>query len=283
MPAPRRSLLFAPATRPETFAKALATGADLVCVDLEDAVAPPLKAEARPAGVEWLAAGPGPAHRRALRLNGLKTRAGLADLLALAEAAPAGGLVLLPKVDDPAEIAQADAILSEAGAGCELAALIESVDGLEHAQAIAAAAPRLTLLLFGAVDLTAELGCEIAPAPLAYARSRCVHAARRAGLAILDVPSLNFRDLDAVREETEAAKAFGFHGKACIHPSNVAVINDVFTPTPEEVAEAREIVALFEASETGLVVRDGKLIEAPVIRAMQARLAAAAAAEEAAA
>ncbi|HKK37215.1 MAG TPA: CoA ester lyase [Paracoccaceae bacterium] len=278
----RRSLLFAPATRPEVFEKAMGSGADLVCVDLEDAVAPPLKAGARPDGVRWLAEGPGPAHRRALRTNGLKTRAGLADLLAIAEAAPAGGLVLLPKVDDPAEVVQADAVLSEAGAGCELAALIESVDGLEHAQAIAAASPRLTLLLFGAVDLSAELGCENAAGPLAYARGRCVHAARRAGKALLDVPSLDFRNLDAVRAEAESAKAMGFHGKAAIHPSNVAVINETFTPTAEEIAEAKEIVALYEASESGLVVREGKLIEAPVIRTMQARLAAAEAAGAAA-
>ena len=274
----RRSLLFAPATRPEVFAKGLGTGADLVCVDLEDAVAPPLKAGARPEGVRWLAEGEGAAHRRALRLNGLKTRAGLADLAAVAEAAPAGGLVLLAKVDDPAEVAQADAVLGEGGAGCELAALIESVEGLEKAAEIASASPRLSLLLFGAVDLSAELGCANAAGPLAYARARCVHAARRGGVALLDVPSLDFRNLEAVRGEAEAAKAMGFDGKAAIHPSNVAVINETFTPSAEEIAEAREIVALFEASDTGLVVREGKLIEAPVIRAMQARLAAAEAA-----
>jgi citrate lyase subunit beta/citryl-CoA lyase/(S)-citramalyl-CoA lyase len=273
-----RSLLFAPATRPEVFEKAAGTGADLVCVDLEDAVAPPLKDGARATAVGWLTGDP----RHAIRLNGLKTAHGLRDLLATAEAAPAAGTVVLPKVDDPAEVAQADAILTEAGAGVALAALIESVDGLEKVQAIAAASPRLTMLLFGAVDLSAELGCENAAAPLAYARGRCVHAARRAGKALLDVPSLDFRNLDAVRAEAESAKAMGFHGKASIHPSNVAVINEVFTPTAEEIAEAKEIVALYEASETGLVVREGKLIEAPVIRTMQARLAAAEAAGAAA-
>ncbi|MEO0682441.1 MAG: CoA ester lyase [Pseudomonadota bacterium] len=273
MPA-RRSLLFAPATRPEVFEKALGTGADIVCVDLEDAVAPPLKAEARPGAVGWLGDDP----RRAVRINGLKTHAGLADLLAAAQAAPAAGTILLPKVDDAAEIAQADAILTEAGAGCALAALIESVDGLENVQAIAGASARLTLLLFGAVDLSAELGCDNAAAPLAYARGRVVHAARRAGVPALDVPSLDFKNLPAVRAEAEAAKALGFSGKAAIHPSNIPEINGVFTPTPDEIAEARRVLAAFEASETGLVVLDGKLIEAPVIRRMTARLAAAEAA-----
>lgn len=273
-----RSLLFAPATRPEVFEKAAGTGADVVCVDLEDAVAPPLKDGARGDAVAWLTGDP----RHAVRLNGLKTAAGLRDLLAVAEAAPAAGLVVLPKVDDAAEVAQADAILTEAGAGVRLAALIESVDGLETVQAIAAASPRLTMLLFGAVDLSAELGCANDAPALAYARGRCVHAARRAGVALLDVPSLDFRNLEGVRAEAEAAKALGFSGKAAIHPSNVPVIHEVFTPSAEEIEEAKRVMAAFEASETGLVVLDGKLIEAPVIRTMKARLDAAEAAGAAA-
>lgn len=273
-----RSLLFAPATRPEVFEKAAGTGADIVCVDLEDAVAPPLKDGARGDAVAWLTGDP----RHSVRLNGLKTAHGLKDLLAVAEAAPAAGLVVLPKVDDAAEVAQADAILTAAGSGVALAALIESVDGLENVQAIAGASPRLTMLLFGAVDLSAELGCENDAAPLAYARGRCVHAARRAGVALLDVPSLDFRNLEGVRAEAEAAKALGFSGKAAIHPSNVAVIHEVFTPSAEEIDEAKRVMAAFEASETGLVVLDGKLIEAPVVRTMKARLDAAAAAGAAA-
>ncbi|MEM6745412.1 MAG: CoA ester lyase [Pseudomonadota bacterium] len=269
-----RSLLFAPATRPEVFEKAAGTGADLVCVDLEDAVAPPLKDGARDAAVGWLTGDP----RRSVRLNGLKTAHGLKDLLAVAEAAPAAGMVVLPKVDDAAEVAQADAILTAAGSGVALAALIESVDGLENVQAIAGASARLTMLLFGAVDLSAELGCANDAPALAYARGRCVHAARRAGLALLDVPSLDFRNLDGVRAEAEYAKGLGFSGKAAIHPSNVAVIHEVFTPSAEEIDEAERVMAAFEASETGLVVLDGKLIEAPVIRTMKARLEAAEAA-----
>ncbi|MEM6439837.1 MAG: CoA ester lyase [Pseudomonadota bacterium] len=269
-----RSLLFAPATRPEVFEKAAGTGADLVCVDLEDAVAPPLKDGAREAAVGWLTGDP----RRSVRLNGLKTAHGLKDLLAVAEAAPAAGMVVLPKVDDAAEVAQADAILTAAGSGVALAALIESVDGLENVQAIAGASARLTMLLFGAVDLSAELGCANDAPALAYARGRCVHAARRAGLALLDVPSLDFRNLDGVRAEAEYAKGLGFSGKAAIHPSNVAVIHEVFTPSTEEIDEAERVMAAFEASETGLVVLDGKLIEAPVIRTMKARLEAAEAA-----
>jgi citrate lyase beta subunit len=278
MPSARRSLLFVPGTRPEIADKALASGADMVCVDLEDAVAPPLKDGARAGAVGFLCAG-GSGPERALRINGLKTRAGLRDLAAVADAVPAGGLLMLPKVDEAAEVRQADAILTEAGSPAGLIALIESVDGLENVQAIAAASPRLQMLLFGAADLSAELGVEMDPAPLAYARARVVHAAKRAGIGVLDVPVLDFRNLERVQAETEAAKALGFTGKALIHPSGVGIVNGVFTPTAEEVEKARRVMALFEASETGLVVLDGKLIEAPVVRSMRRILAIAQGAE----
>ncbi|MEM9047933.1 MAG: CoA ester lyase [Pseudomonadota bacterium] len=263
----RRSMLFVPGTRPELFAKALAGPADMVCVDLEDAVAPHLKAGARAAAVEFLG-GRGGAER-VLRINAIKTRAGLADLGAVADAAPDQGLLMLPKVDAAAEIRIADAVLSEAGASVGLIALIESAEGLENVQDIAAASPRLQLLLFGAADLSAELGVAMDPGPLAYARARIVHAAKRAGIGVLDVPVLDFRDLDRVRAETEAAHAMGFTGKALIHPSGVEIVNAAFTPTAEDVQKARAIMALFEASDTGLVVHEGKLIEAPVIRSMR--------------
>ncbi len=278
MPA-RRSLLFVPGARPDRFDKAMAAGADIVCVDLEDAVAPDAKEAARGAAIAWLQrADASEPFERSVRLNGLKTAAGLADLLAVAEAAPQAGTIYLPKVDGPEELAIADAVLTEAGSPVRLAALVESVDGLEHVQAIAGATPRLDTLLFGAVDLAAELACDVAPEPLLYARSRVVHAASRAGISVLDVPVLNFRDLGALRREAEAAKAFGFSGKAVLHPDNVAIVNAVFSPTPEETDRARRIVDAFEASESGLIVIDGKLIERPVIRKMRQILDAASAA-----
>lgn len=273
----RRSLLFVPGSRPDRFEKAVASGADMVCVDLEDAVPPDGKADARDAALTWLAvADSGP--ERVVRINGLKTRAGLADLSAAADIAPEKGLLFLPKVDGPDEIRIADAILTETGSGADLIALIESVDGLENVQSIASASPRLKLLLFGAVDLAAELGCEIATAPLLYARSRIVHAARRAGIGALDVPCLAVKDLEQLESEARDAKAMGFTGKAVLHPTNVETVHRIFSPTPEEITRAHEVIAAFEASKTGLVVIDGKLIERPVIRKMQQVLAAAEAA-----
>lgn len=267
----RRSLLFVPGARPDRFDKAAASDADIVCIDLEDSVPPAGKDAARVDALAWLAA-QHPKERRelALRCNGVKTLAGIRDLAAFADAGVDGGLLVLPKVDTADEVRWVDALMTGAGSGAMLVALIESVDGLENVQAIAAATPRLCLLLFGAADLSAELGVAMAHEPLLYARSRCAHAARRAGIGLLDVPTLDFRDLQKVADEAEAAKRLGFTGKAVLHPDNVAAVNRCFTPTDREIDEAEEVIALFDASPTGLVVRNGKLIEAPVIRAMQA-------------
>ncbi|WP_424966713.1 HpcH/HpaI aldolase/citrate lyase family protein [Dinoroseobacter sp. S375] len=270
----RRALLFTPATRISAVPKGLASGVDCLCLDLEDAVPPDQKAAARPDAIGFLDGDP----RKALRINGLRTRAGLEDLVALARAAPQGGMLLLPKVESAAEIAQADAVLGEAGARMALGALIESAAGLEEVFAIARATPRLEMLLFGAVDLAADLGLGSGEAPLAYARARVVHAGKGAGLQVLDVPELAFRDLDHVAARARTARDLGFTGKAAIHPSNVAPIQSAFTPSAAEIAEARAVMAAHAAAPSGLVVIDGRLIEAPVIRAMQARLEVAAAA-----
>lgn len=272
----RRSLLFVPGARPDRFDKAARSGADIVCVDLEDSVPPDGKDAARDAAIEWLEAQRSTdGTEMALRMNGLNTLAGLRDLAAFAASGISGGFLFLPKVDTAEELRLADAVLTETGSDARLMGLIESVDGLENVQEIASATPRLEMMMFGAADLAAELGVEIDHEPLLYARSRCVHAAKRAGVGLLDVPSLDFRNPETVQNEAEKARTLGFTGKAVLHPDNVSVVNAVFTPSREAVKHAREIVGLFERSATGLVVHNGKLIEAPVIRAMRNILAAA--------
>lgn len=272
----RRSLLFVPGSRPERFEKALAAGADMVCVDLEDAVAPPHKAEARAAAVPFLSGAPGP--ERLVRLNSVKTAEGLRDLLAVIDAAPTAGTVMLPKVDTADEVRWVDALLSERGLALRLVALVETAEGLENAAAIAAATPRLSALMFGGADLSAELGTPLAWEPLLYARSRLVHACARAGIEAIDVPHIVVSDLEACAAETRRAKDLGFTAKACIHPSQVAVVNGVFTPTEDEVAKARRIVDALAADPNGVLLLDGKLVEKPVVRAAERVLARAAAA-----
>ncbi len=268
---PRRSLLFAPANRPAIHDKALKAGADIVCLDLEDAVPPGDKDAARSLAMPFLTDAAGP--ERVVRINSPRSREGLLDLLALVAAAPAAGTVFLPKVADPFEVRLVDEILAEAGLPLRLAVLIESAEGLEKAAAIMAASPRIDWAMFGAVDFAAEFGVPVAPEPLLYARQRLVHAARLAGIEILDVPCLSFRDAAAVRAESDAARGLGFTGKAVLHPDNVAVVNAAFTPAAEEIARAERILAAFQAAPNGLAVLDGKLVEKPVVRAAQRILA----------
>lgn len=272
MTRPRRSLLFAPANRPAIHPKALGSGADIVCLDLEDAVPPQDKGSARALAMPFLTDAPGP--ERVVRINSPRSADGMADLLALVAARPAAGTVFLPKVADPFEVRLVDELLSEAGLPLSIAVLIESVEGLEKAAPIMQASPRIAWAMFGGVDMAAELGVPVAHEPLLYARQRLVHAARLAGIDILDVPCLSFRDAAAVEAETRTARALGFTGKAAIHPDNVATVNAVFTPTAEEIARAERIVAAYDAAPNGLAVVDGKLIEKPVIRAMTRILAA---------
>ena len=155
--------------------------------------------------------------------------------------------------------------------------MIETARGLDAVMEIALASARTVALLFGAVDLAAEIGVAVAHEPLLYARSRIVLAARRAAIGVFDVPCLDFRNLDLVGEDCARAHSLGFTGKAAIHPSNIATIHERFTPSAAEIATAQAIVAAFRASPTGLVVIDGKLIERPVVRAAEMTLARAAA------
>ena len=268
---PHRSLLFAPANRPSIRDKALDAGADIVCLDLEDAVPPADKASAREAATGFLTDAPGP--ERVVRINGLHSADGLRDLLALLDARPGGGTIFLPKVATADEVRLTDALIREAALPLRIAVLIESLEGMQNAVAILSASERISFALFGAVDYAAELGVEIAPGPLTHARMTLVHAARLAGVDLLDVPCLSFRDPETVVAEAQAARALGFTGKAAIHPSNIAAINTAFSPTDAEVEYATKVISLYEASPNGLAVLDGKLIEKPVIRSMQRILA----------
>lgn len=268
----RRTLLFAPGDRVEVHAKALASGADVVCLDLEDAVALDRKDAARRAALPFLLSGEGSAER-ALRINSPRSAEGLRDLLGIIEAAPAQGVLFLPKVSSAEEVGWVEELLDEAGLGLRLGVLVESVAGLERASSIMRASSRIAFAMFGGADLSAELGVGMDDHALHYARSRVVHGARLAGIDVFDVPSLAFRDLDQVAREAAYARAMGFTGKGVIHPSNVAVVNDAFKPSQTEIERARKVMEAYRASPNGLAVVDGKLVERPVVRSMERILA----------
>jgi (S)-citramalyl-CoA lyase len=274
-PTLRRSLLFTPGLRVDRFAKALSGGADMVCIDLEDGVAPDFKIEARdkaiPALFDTDIQG---SAARAMRINPIKTQLGMRDMLALCEFGTAPPALLLPKIESPEDVRWVAELLDEADyPETRLMVIIETGRALEAALDIASASPRIDTLLFGAADLSAELGSSLDWEALHYARGRAVHAASSAGLDLIDVPSLDIKDEAGLRREARLAQRMGFTGKAAIHPVQIAPINDVFSPSAETISFARRVIEAYEASDAGVALLDGKVVEMPVVRAMRRALA----------
>jgi citrate lyase beta subunit len=253
-----QSLLFVPGNRPERFAKALASGADCVCIDLEDAVPAAEKASARDAAI----AAAKDDKRLAIRINAVSTRAGLADLLALADAPSRPALLLIPMVEAAAEIAIVRSVLADPI--MELIPLIETVAGLNNAAAIAAETC-VSALMLGGADLSAQLGVTLSWEPLLVARSQLVMAATSAGKRAIDVPFIHMDDEAGLIEESARAKALGFSAKAAIHPAQISPIHSVFRPTADEIAEAEEAETAFAAAGGAAVRFKGKMLEAPIM------------------
>ncbi len=267
---PRRSLLFVPGLRPDRFPKALAAGADIVCVDLEDAVAQPRKQEARELTLPLFAEDTGhPEVERMVRINPLSTPDGLKDILALNDCARPPPALMIPKPSSAHEIRLYDELLTGSCADIHLHVIIESAEGLENVHDIAQASPRIQSLLFGAVDLSASLRAEKTWETMLYARSRVVHAAAQFDLDLIDVPYLNLDDTQGLATEARASRDLGFTGKAAIHPNQIPIVNEIYSPSPELVERARLIISEFATNTTGLLMVDGELIERPVLRSMQ--------------
>jgi citrate lyase beta subunit len=270
---PRRATLFVGALVLEGLEAALASGADIVCIDLEDAVPPGRKDEARAAVVKRLATTRAPESIQLIvRINTLVSDEGARDLEAMLQI-PAVGALLIPKAETAGEIRRADEAATRARSEAHLYAIIESAPGLEHCAAIACAHPRLKALFFGGFDMSTALGCEMAWEPLLYARSRVVHAGALAGIEVLDSPYPELGNDPGLRESCEKVKALGMTGKCAKHASQIATIRDVFTPTAAEVARARAIVEQFRADPTRPLVYEGKLVELPAVKKLE-RIAA---------
>ena len=267
---PRRTFIFAPGLKPEMYPKALACGTDIVCVELDDGIAPKDKDEAREKGMAPFASPQADdGVERIVRINCLRTAFGLADVNAVLATDTPPPALMLPKVMTTDEIIWLDDLLSERGHDTRLHVIIETNASLEAVHDIAQASTRIDALFFGGVDMAAELRCKNAWEPLLYARSRVVHAAASAGIDAIDVPYLDLEDPDGMAREATLARELGFSGKGSIHPKQIPILNDVFTPSESEIAHARRILDAFAKADTGLVVVDGKLIEKPVLRDMQ--------------
>ena len=267
-----RSWLFTPATRPDRFAKAAASGADVSIVDLEDSVSPGDKAEARRTALAHLAeAAPG-SFARALRINALVTRAGLADLQALLESEACPDYLILSKTESAAHLQILDRLLAGTKRKIGLVGLIESAKGVAAAEEIAASTPRLKALLFGAADMSADLGAGTAWTPLVYARGRLVAACALTGVLAIDSPFFDMNNHQGLTQETTQAVALGFAGKAAIHPAQIGAINAALTPSAEAVEKARAILA---ENVKGVGTVDGQMIDEAIARKARRTLAAA--------
>jgi citrate lyase beta subunit len=261
-----RSLLFIPATRPDRFDKALAAGADAVIFDLEDAVDAPRKAEAREAIAEYFSttSAERPPGHRYLRVNSARTHWFDDDLTLWRTISGLDGVVL-PKCESALEVeAAADATATA------VLPLIETAKGVFAAAAIASARRGTPAVIFGAEDLTAELGVPrtIAGDEILVARSLVALAAAAAGIQAIDGIVIDVDALDDLRQDAQRARGLGFSGKLVIHPKQLPVIHEVFSPSAADIADATAIISAADAASArgeGVFRLGSRMIDAPVI------------------
>ncbi len=269
----RRSFIFTPGLNPEMFPKALASGADMVCIELEDGIAIKDKDEARKNTINALKnLKINNDVELVVRVNCQRTKPGLLDLEAFISSKLNIKALMLPKVKTPDEITFIDDLLTDCNMDTDLHVIMETNEALENIYDIAHASKRIVALYFGGVDMAAELRVPNSYENLIYARSKLVHAGASVGIDVIDVPYLDLEDMDGMKKEAELVRNLGFTGKGSIHPKQINILNEVFTPSKEEIIKAKRIIDQFNASDTGLVVIDGKLIEKPVLREMKRRI-----------
>lgn len=284
-----RSLLFVPADGGSKLDKAMASGADAVIIDLEDSITPERKPAARAACLEFLQSAQPKTQRPRLlvRINGLDTGMTDADLDAIVAGRP--DAVVFPKAEGGASAVHLDAKLTarEAIAGLPegsikvLAQAVESAAGLFLAGTFRDASKRLIGMTWGPEDISAELGAEanrdehgMLTEPYRLARNICLYGAAVAKIPAIETVYVDFRNTEGLRRDTEAARRDGFTGRLAIHPAQVPVINDVFTPSAEQIEKAKAVIAAFAAQPgAGAVGIDGKMYDRPHLVRAQALLA----------
>lgn len=285
----RRSELVCPGNSSAKMAKAAASGADQVIFDLEDALAVSQKEAGRQTVIEALRTLDFGGKIRTFRVNNVRTRFCYRDLIEVVEAA-GGSLdgVVVPKVSGPEDVIFIDRLLSQIEEQASLPrghitieALIESADGVLHAEQIARATPRMGGLVFGLVDFAGDIGAQETGAEqffyYNYAKAKTIVAARAAGITCVDGVTLAIRDLEACRRDAQMAARMGFDGKWAIHPSQVPVINEAFTPSQEEIARAQRILDAYVRADieegVGAMVIDDEMVDAATLRLEWKKLA----------
>lgn len=263
-PLAARSYLFAPGHKPHIFDKAVASGADTVILDLEDAVAPDAKAAARDAIAGWLTADT----PVAVRINGTQTPWWEEDLVMCQH--PGVAVIVVPKAEDTDAL---KVVASRIRPATRLLPQIESARGLQQAGALAEVVG-VERLAFGALDFQLDLDLGDDPDALLVARSQLVLVSRLAGLAApVDGVTTNWDSADAVTADSRRARTLGFGGKLCIHPKQVPWVNDCFSPSARDVAWATRVVEADQAAGGHATVLDGQMIDRPVVERARAILA----------
>ena len=265
----KRSLLFVPGSRLEIFPKATASSADIVCVDLEDAVSETQKNNAREEVISLIL------NERSqqsssreeiwIRINSIRSTSGLADVLAIAQAETAPDGIMIPKINSPEEIHILRDILSDKHKELKFHPLIETTKGLKQAYDIAKSSHKIGSIIFGGYDMSASLRVEPNWDSLLVARHKLVLAAANAKVELLDMPYFGLEDPLGLQEETKKASEIGFTGKCAIHPKQLDMINQVFSPNHEEVKKARDLIKKYESQDRAFVEIDGILMEKPVV------------------
>lgn len=249
-----RTWLCAPALHPNLVNKAVEVGADIALLDLEDSIPVDRKAAARAALLDHFR--DPPALPIAVRINSLASTDGLKDLLFLLDHALAPTAILLPKAILPAEVSLATSVFRERGVtSIQIFAIVETVTSLWSLRALTAAPPGLDGLIFGAADFAADLGVPPTATDLRFVVQEIALAAKRFGLAAIDSPCFALRDPAQLAREAEDARRLGFTGKIAIHPDQVALLNERFSPSPEALDDARELVAASEREHGSPILR----------------------------
>ena len=275
-----RSILFVPSIVERFVARAPDAGADVVCLDLEDSVPPAEKHKARAMAAEAIDGMPRAGHATFVRVNGLHTGLLEDDLLAVVRAGLDG--IVLSKAHSAEIVKRVDSYLTllERQQGMEtgtvrIIPLIESAEGILSSRDICAASPRLVGASLGAEDLAADMGLQRSQSAkeIEWPRAQLATAAAAAGLAAVDTPEPDYTNLDHLERDSRLARSLGFRGKYCIHPGQVEVVNRVFSPTEQEVAQARDVVRLLEeegmAKGRAAIPVNGKMIDTPIYRQAQ--------------
>ncbi|MCS5666185.1 MAG: CoA ester lyase [Dehalococcoidia bacterium] len=278
-----RSFIFVPGNRENMLERARSFKADVIMVDLEDSVPPGEKATARDMAKDWVPALQREGHRVMVRVNSLDTGLTRVELETLVSPELYG--ISLGKVESKWNIQDVDRMLRpiEQLAGVEpgstkIVAWAETASALVDARDIAASSPRVIALAFGAEDFTNDMGIERSDAgdEVQVPRSLVPVAAKAANVASLDSPFVAFQDPGALRADAQKARQMGYTGKHAIHPSQIDIINEVFSPAPDEVAYARRIVEAWDKAQSeghGSLAMDGRMVDVPVVKRAQNLLA----------